>query len=415
LLLQPSSWTPSLKSEFAEEIRYRWTLNARPSQLIPSGDWTVWLVKTGRGWGKTRAGAETVRIWKDQYPIITFIGATAADARDIMVEGESGILKISPPWDMPKYEPSKRRISWKNGSYALIFTADEPDRLRGFQSYAGWCDELAAWRYGQETWDMFMMGLRLGTHPRVIATTTPRPTAMIKDLIKDPSTVVTSGSTYENLKNLAPAFLNTIIKKYEGTRLGRQELNAEILEDIEGALWTMKLIDQARVKSAPELIRLGIAIDPSVTSNKDSDECGIMIGGMDSKGEIYITEDLSGIFSPLNWAGRAIDAYHKHRADRIVAETNNGGDLVETVIHQIDKNVAYTGVWASRGKVTRAEPVQAMYEQQRIHHVGSLPKLEDEMCTWIPKEGKSPNRVDALVWLVAYLTDTEGMDDGIVV
>jgi phage terminase large subunit-like protein len=407
--LQPSSWTPSLKSEYAAEVRYRWSLNARPSQLIPAGDWTVWLIKTGRGWGKTRAGAETVRIWKEHYPIITFIGATAADARDIMVEGESGILRVSPPWDMPKYEPSKRRITWKNGSYALIFTADEPDRLRGFQSHAGWCDELAAWRYGQETWDMFMMGLRLGTCPRVIATTTPRPTKMIKDLLKDPNTIVTSGSTYENIKNLAPAFLNTILKKYEGTRLGRQELNAEILEDIEGALWTMRLIDQGRVKRAPELIRLGVAIDPSVTSNKDSDECGIMTGGIDATGEIYILEDLSGIMSPLTWAGKAIDTYHSQKADKVVAETNNGGDLVETVIHQIDKNVAYEGVWASRGKVTRAEPVVAMYEQQRIHHVGSLPKLEDEMCTWVPKEGKSPNRIDALVWLVSYLT---GLDEG---
>jgi phage terminase large subunit-like protein len=391
------------------ELQYRWGCNARPSQIIPEGDWTVWLIKTGRGWGKTRAGAEAVRIWKDQYPIITLIGATAADARDIMIEGESGLLRCSPPWDMPKYEPSKRKISWKNGSYALIFTADEPDRLRGFQSYAGWCDEIASWRYGQETWDMFMMGLRLGTHPRVIATTTPRPTKMIRDLMKDPHVLVTSGSTYENIKNLAPAFLNTILSKYEGTRLGRQELNAEILEEIEGALWSMRLIDQHRIQRVPDLIRLGVAIDPSVSSDKDSDECGIIIGGIDATGRIFIMEDLSGIMSPLTWAGKAIDAYHRHKADRIVAEINNGGDLVETVIHQIDRNVAYKEEWASRGKVTRAEPVQAMYEQGRIHHVGSLPKLEDEMCTWVPKEGKSPNRIDALVWLVSYLT---GLDEG---
>ena len=413
-----SSLPPEKKSEIlqlVEVARYRWTLNARPAQLIPEGDWTVWLLKTGRGWGKTRTGVETVRIWKEQMPIITFIGATAGDARDIMIEGESGLLKASPPWDMPKYEPSKRKVTWKNGAYGLIFTADEPDRLRGFQSYGGWCDELASWRYGQDTWDMFMMGLRLGDHPRVIATTTPRPTKMIKDLIKDPNTTVTSGTTYENVKNLAPAFLHTIIKKYEGTRLGRQELNAEVLEDIEGALWTMSLIDQTRVKKHPDLIRLGVAIDPSVTSTDDSDECGIMIGGIDERGEVYILEDLSGIFSPLNWAGRSIDAYHHHKADRIVAETNNGGDLVETVIHQIDKNASYKGVWASRGKVTRAEPVQAMYEQKRIHHVGSLPKLEDEMVTWIPREGRSPNRIDALVWLVTYLTEGDNEDDGAVV
>jgi len=413
-----SSLSPEKKTELSqllEVARYRWTLNARESQLIPEGDWTTWLVKTGRGWGKTRTGAETIRIWKETMPIIHFIGATAGDARDIMIEGESGILKCSPPWDMPKYEPSKRKITWSNGAYALVFTADEPDRLRGPQCYAAWCDELAAWRYAEDTWDNLLMGLRLGTSPRVIATTTPRPTKMIRDLIKDPSVFVTSGTTYENVKNLAPAFLTTIVKKYEGTRLGRQELNAEVLEDIEGALWNMKLIEQSRVQKCPELIKLGIAIDPSVTSNKDSDECGIMIGGMDARGEIFITEDLSGIFTPLVWAGKSIDAYHRHKADRIVAETNNGGELVETVIHQIDRNVAYKAVWASRGKVTRAEPVQALYEQKRVHHVGSLAKLEDEMTTWVPKEGKSPNRIDALVWLVAYLTDTDGDEDGAVV
>jgi phage terminase large subunit-like protein len=355
-----------------------------------------------------------MRIWKDQYPILHFIGATAGDARDIMIEGESGILRCSPPWDMPKYEPSKRKLTWKNGAHALIFTADEPDRLRGPQCHAAWCDELASWRYAEETWDNMMLGLRLGTHPRVIATTTPRPTKMIRAMIKDPTVYVTSGTTYENIQNLAPAFLNTIVKKYEGTRLGRQELNAEVLEDIEGALWSLKMIDASRVFKCPELVKAAVAIDPSVTSTDESDECGIMIGGMDAMGEIYITEDLSGIFSPLVWAGKAIDVYNKQKLDRIVAETNNGGDLVETVIRQIDRNVSYKGVWASRGKVTRAEPVQSLYEQKRIHHVGSLPKLEDEMCTWIPKEGKSPNRIDALVWLVAYLTGTDN-DQGDVV
>jgi phage terminase large subunit-like protein len=411
--------SPETKAELnqlMEVARYRWTLNSRPSQRIPEGDWTVWLVKSGRGWGKTRTGAETIRIWKETKPIIHFIGATAGDARDIMIEGDSGVLKCSPKWDMPKYEPSKRKVTWKNGAYALIFTADEPDRLRGPQCHAGWCDELAAWRYGQDTWDNFMMGLRLGTGPKVIATTTPRPTKMIRDLIKDPSVYVTSGTTYENIHNLAPAFLNTIIKKYEGTRLGRQELNAEVLEDIEGALWTLRLIDQSRVKEAPELIRLCIAIDPAVTSNKDSDETGIIAGGIDRKGEIYILEDYSGMYTPIVWAGRACDLYYELKADRIIGETNNGGDLVETVIHQIDKNVSYKGVWASRGKVTRAEPIQALYEQRRVHHVGSLAKLEDQMCTWNPKEGeKSPDRVDALVCLCTELMEGANDDGGAVV
>jgi len=414
-----SSLKPEAKSELTEimeVVKYRWSLNARPSQLIPPGDWTTWLIKTGRGWGKTRTGAETMRIWKESMPIIHFIGATAGDARDIMVEGESGILRASPPWDMPKYEPSKRKVSWSNGAHALIFTADEPDRLRGPQCHGAWCDELASWKHAEDAWDNMMMGLRLGNHPKVIATTTPRPTKMIKDLMKDPTVYVTSGTTYENIDNLAPAFLNTIIRKYEGTRLGRQELMAEVLEDIEGALWTIKLIDQARVKHAPELVRIGIAIDPAVTSEPDSDETGIVIGGIDHKGHIYILEDLSGTHTPIQWSGRAVDAYHRWKADRIIGEANNGGDLIETVIRNIDRDVSYKKVIASRGKVIRAEPVVALYEQQRIHHVGNLPKLEDQMTTWGAKEGeKSPDRVDALVWLVTELMEGSRIDEGNVV
>jgi len=414
-----ASLKPETKAELADlmqAIKYRWTLNARPSQLVPIGDWTVWLIKTGRGWGKTRTGAETMRIWKDSVPIIHFIGATAGDARDIMIEGESGILRVSPPWDMPKYEPSKRRITWNNGAHAIIFTADEPDRLRGPQCHAAWCDEIASWRYGEDTWDNMMMGLRLGDKPRVIATTTPRPTKMIRELIEDSSVHVTSGTTYENISNLAPAFFRTIIKKYEGTRIGRQELNAEVLEDIEGALWTISLIEQARVKVAPDLMRIGIAIDPAVTSEPDSDETGIMAGGIDRQGEIYILEDLSGIFTPNQWAGLACDGYHRLKADRIIGEANNGGDLIETVIRNIDRNVSYKKVIASRGKVTRAEPVVALYEQKRVHHVGNLPKLEDQMTTWSAKEGeRSPDRVDALVWLVTELMEGSAIEDGVVV
>jgi len=400
-------------SRLMEVAKYRWTLTARPSQLVPEGNWTVWLIKTGRGFGKTRAGAETMRIWKETMPILHFIGATSGDARDVMIEGESGILQCSPPWDMPKYEPSKRRLTWSNGAKAIIFSADEPDRLRGPQCHAAWCDELAAWRYAEDTWDNMMMGLRLGSKPRVVATTTPRPTKMIKDLIKDPTVHVTSGTTYENINNLAPAFLNTIIKKYEGTRLGRQELNAEVLEDIEGALWNISLIERARVKQAPDLIRIGIAIDPALTSEPDSDETGIVAGGIDSRGHIYILEDLSGIFTPNVWAGRAIDAYNRLMADRIIGEANNGGDLIETVIRNIDRNVSYKKVTATRGKVTRAEPVVALYEQERVHHVGGLPKLEDQMTTWSAKEGeRSPDRVDALVWLVTDLMDESNYTSG---
>jgi len=389
-----------------EAAKYRWTINARPAQLIPEGDWTTWLIKSGRGWGKTRVGAETVRIWKDKFPIIHFIGATAGDARDIMIEGESGILKSSPPWDMPNYEPSKRKISWNNGAYALIFTADEPDRLRGPQCYASWCDELASWKYPNDAWDNMMMGLRLGENPKCIVTTTPRPIKLIKELIKDPTVYVTNGTTYENIDNLAPAFLNTIISKYEGTRLGRQELMAELLEDIEGALWNQKLIDASRVKRYPDLIRIVVAIDPAVTSTKDSDETGIVVGGKDIDGHIYILEDASGIYSPQKWATISIDLYNKYKADRIIAEVNNGGDLVQTVINNINKNVSYEKVNASRGKIRRAEPVEALYEQKKVHHVGSFPKLEDQMCSYTgdPKD-ESPDRMDANVWLCTYLME----------
>jgi phage terminase large subunit-like protein len=340
-------------------------------------------------------------------PIIHFLGATAGDARDIMIEGESGILKSSPPWDMPKYEPSKRKVTWKNGAHALIFTADEPDRLRGPQCYAAWCDEIASWRYPEDAWDNLMMGLRLGNKPRVIATTTPRPTKMIRELIKDPNTYVTSGTTYENIQNLAPAFLNTIITKYEGTRLGRQELMAEMLEDIEGALWTLKLIEDSRVKEHPEFVVSAIALDPAVTSKEGSDDTGIIRGGRDAKGEIYICEDNTGIYTPNRWATIAVSKYDLHKLDCVVGEINNGGELIETVIKNIDRNVNYKPVWASRGKTIRAQPVVGLYEQKRVHHVGVLSKLEDEMTNWILGD-PSPNRIDALVWLVTYLMEFNG-------
>lgn len=402
-----SSLPPVKRAELetlTEVAQYRWSLHARPSQRIPAGDWTTWLIKAGRGWGKTRVAAETIRQWKENNPIIHFIGPTSADVRDVMVEGISGILNVSPPWDKPRYESSKRRVAWKNGAYALLFSSEEPDRLRGPQCHVAWCDEFASWKYAQETWDNMSMGLRLGRHPRVIATTTPRPIKVIRDLIKDPTTYITSGTTYENMSNLAPAFINTILKKYEGTRLGRQELMAEVLEDIEGALWNMEIIEKNRVKEAPELVRLGVAIDPAVTSNKDSDETGIIIGGKAADGHIYILSDRSGIYTPQGWASIAIAEYDRWKANWVIGEANNGGDLIETVIRNIDRSVNYQKVTASRGKYTRAEPVAALYEQGRVHHVGQLPKLEDQMVNWSPITGeKSPDRIDAAVWLVTHL------------
>jgi phage terminase large subunit-like protein len=380
------------------EHKYRWSLHAREKQILPSGDWSVWMLKAGRGFGKTRAGVEAVREWKNAYPLIGLIGATAADVRDIMIEGESGILAMSPPWDIPLYEPSKKKLTFSNGSIVKLFSAEEPDRLRGPQFYKLWCDELAAWKYDREAWDNGQMANRLGVLPQTIVTTTPRPTKLIRELVKDKHTHLTHGTTYENRNNLAPSWYETIIKQYEGTRLGRQELMAEILEDVEGALWTIRLIEENRVKEHPELKRIVVAIDPAVTANKNSDETGIVITGLgiDEKG--YVLNDASGIFTPNNWAKRAIYNYYKYNADRIVAEVNNGGDLVEVNIRIVDKNVPYKDVRASRNKTIRAEPITALYEQGRIKHVGGFPKLEDEMVTWDGTNTFSPGRLDALVW-----------------
>lgn len=388
-------------------LRFDWSFWRRPNQALPGGDWITWLILAGRGYGKTRTGAETVREWvRRGHQFVNLIGATADDARDIMIEGESGILAICPRGERPTYVPSKRRLEWPNGAVSLIFTADEPERLRGKQGEKLWCDELAAWRY-PEAWDQASLGLRLGTAPQAVVTTTPRPTALVKALIAAPSTHVTRGSTYDNRANLAGAFLQQIVTRYEGTRLGRQELNAEILEDNPGALWNRAQIDATRLAHAPDLYRIVVGVDPAVTSNEDSDLTGIVVAGRDRQTppHFYVLEDLSLIASPDKWGQAAVNAYYKHAADRVVAETNQGGDMVESIIRHRDANVAYTGVRASKGKATRAEPIAALYEQSRVHHVGALPRLEDEMCDWDPAtSAKSPDRMDALVWAITELT-----------
>lgn len=411
---------------------YCWRIWARPKQLAPHGEWLVWLILAGRGFGKTRTGAEWVIEKARDNPgcRIALIGATAADVRDTMVEGESGILACSPPSFRPKYEPSKRRLTWPNGSRATCFAAEKPARLRGPQHHFGWADELAAWKFPEDAWDMFMMGLRLGEKPQVVVTTTPRPIKLLtgdpsrrlKGLLNEDSTRVTKGSTSENKKNLSPAFIKTVIGKYEGTRLGRQELDAEILDDTPGALWSLALLDKCRVGAMPPLLRTVVALDPSVAGDGGGDECGIVLGGIaecDCKvaggGEremhAFVFEDLSANLSPESWAIRGIDAYTTHKADRLVAEVNNGGGLVETTIRLVTTpsgtkgtNVAYKAVHASVGKRARAEPVVALYEQGRVHHVGSLSRLEDEQRTWVPLSGApSPNRLDAVVWLLTEL------------
>lgn len=391
----------------AEEALYDWPLWARPNQLAPAGDWSTWLLLAGRGFGKTRTGAEFVRAEVDagRASRVALVAPTAADARDVMVEGESGILAISPPWNRPLYEPSKRRLTWPNGAQATLYSADEPDRLRGPQQDLAWADELAAWRY-PETWDMLMFGLRLGRRPRVAVTTTPKPTRLIRDLIASPTTAITRGSTFDNHANLAPAFLDVIVRKYEGTRLGRQELYAEVLDDTPGALWTRAMIEAAQAPGAfPDMKRVVVAIDPAVTSGEQSDETGIIVAGLGVDGIAYVLADRTCRLSPDGWASRAVIAYDDFDADRIIAEVNNGGDLVEATIRTVRRNIPYKKVHASRGKRVRAEPIAALYEQGRVKHAPGLHALEDQMVTFVPDGAEgSPDRVDALVWALTELS-----------
>jgi len=397
-----------------QALEYHWSFWARPAQLPPAGGWTSWLILAGRGFGKTRASVEWAREQAESMPGSrgALVARTAADVRDVLVEGESGILAVSPPWFMPVYEPSKRRLTWPNGSVATLYSADKPDVLRGPQHHWAVADELAAWRF-EEAWDMLMMGLRLGQHPRVLIATTPRPTKIIKGLLTDPYTTVTRGSTYENRSNLAPAFFRQILRRYEGTRLGRQELYAEVLDDVPGALWTRATLDGNRVNAVPALQRIVVAIDPAITADDEANETGIVVAGVDEQEHGYVLEDLTVRGSPAQWAETAVQAYDRWQADRIVAEVNQGGDMVEHTVRtaarelasqgrRATRNAAFRQVRATRGKHTRAEPISALYEQGRVHHVGMFAELEDQMCTWVPGED-SPDRMDALVWAMTEL------------
>src|SRR6266568_6468349 len=409
----------TITDEQAAVLLYDWDIWSRLKQREPGGDWRIWLILAGRGFGKTRTGAEWCRAQVEQKKCkrLALVGRTAADVRDVMVEGESGILAISPPWNRPRYEPSKRRLTWPNGAIATLYSADEPERLRGPQHDAAWCDELASWRY-PEAWDMLMLGLRLGTDPRVVVTTTPRPTKSIRVLLADPKVVVSRGTTAENRANLAPAFLDQIVRRYQGTRLGRQELDAEILDDMPGGLWRRGIIEATRTSTYPELSRVVVAIDPAVSASEAADETGIIAVGRDANGHGYVLADASGRYAPAEWARVAIAAYRAHQADRIVAEINNGGDMVEATLRMIDPNVPFSAVRAARGKVARAEPVAALYEQGRIHHLGAFPQLEDQMCSFTSDfdrtaSGYSPDRVDALVWALTELLVEPRAGDGI--
>lgn len=389
----------------AEAARYDWRAKARPEQVAPSGAWRTWLILAGRGWGKSRSGAEWVReqVTKRGARRVALVARTASDVRDVIVEGESGLLAISPPSERPTWEPSRRRLTWPNGAIATTYSADEPDQLRGPQHDAAWADELAAWKH-PDAWTQLLMGLRLGEDPRVVVTTTPRPTPLIRELVAQHTTAVTRGATRDNAANLAPQFLDAIVARYAGTRLGRQELDGEILDDNPGALWKRDGIDAARVRAAPDLRRIVVGVDPAVTSNAASDETGIVVAGLGFDGRFYVLGDASGRYSPEQWASRVVAAYREHKADRVVAERNNGGDLVERNLRTVDRNLPVTTVHTKRGKALRAEPVSSLYEQGRVSHVGALAALEDQMTAWDPAgDGDSPDRVDALVYALTEL------------
>lgn len=393
-----------------------WRSKARLSQVPPEGNWDGCLVLAGRGWGKNFMGAgwvnECVELGLARR--IALIPPTAADGRDVMVEGDSGILNLAPPWNRPEYEPSKRRLTWPSGAIATLYSAEEPDRLRGPQHDLAWVDELAAFQDARAAWDQLMFGLRLGPHPRWLVTTTPRPIPLIKQLMTSTAgVVVVRGNTYENEKNLAPAFLQALRDRYEGTRLGRQEIEAELLSDTPGALWQLEWLDRDRVKSAPELRRIVVAIDPAASNSEGSDETGIVVAGVAEDKQIYVLEDISGRYAPHEWARKAIDAYQRHKADRIIAETNNGGQMVEATLRAVDYRIPFHSVHASRGKVTRAEPIAALYEQRKVHHVGTFPQLEDQLCAFTTdfdrSRNGSPDRLDALVWAATQLSEPQNI------
>ena len=384
-------------------LYYDWETWARPNQLAPPGNWTTWLVLAGRGWGKTRVGAEWVITQaRNSRTRGALIAKKPGDVRDVMVEGELGILACSPPNFRPNYEPSKRRLTWPNGSAATCFSAETPDDLRGPQHHWAWADELAKFKYPQETWDTLMLGLRLGKNPQVCVTTTPRPIGLIKDLTKRTTCIATRGTTYDNLINLAPTMREQILRQYEGTRLGRQELMGEILDDDPDALFQRALIDASRVVKAPECDYLVVAVDPAATAGETSNETGIITAGRGVDGQYYVFGDVSLKGRPIEWGRAAVTAFNTHRADCIVYESNQGGDMVAHTLLTVDRTLPLRAVHASRGKRPRAEPIASLYEQGRVHHVGSFPDLEDQMCSWVPG-ADSPDRMDALVWAITAL------------
>lgn len=417
---QKYEYLKTCSKEKALALKYTWRAWARDKQLAPPGEWSTWVVQAGRGFGKTRSGAEWIIEKAQAYPgcHIALVGRTVADVRDVMVKGRSGILACSPPWFKPVYHPSLRLLIWPNGSYATTYSADEPDQLRGPQHSFAWADERAAWQY-DDAWDQLSFGLRIapapGVNPQCVVTTTPRNTKAIKDLVADPDTVVTRGTMYENRANLAPRFIRDIERRYGGTRLGRQEIEGAIIDDIDGALWKRDWIERNRVVKHPALKRIVVAIDPPATSALTSTnpaEAGIVVAGLGIDDHGYMLADYSLVGTPDEWASAALTAYHVFEANLIIGEINNGGDMVEAIIQNIAKgkgirHIPFESVRATRGKQLRAEPVSSLYQRNLIHHVGTFPDCEDQQCNWLPGE-RSPDRLDANVWAFTNLMVGDG-------
>jgi|TARA_Y100001972_G_C7636857_1_gene319806 phage terminase large subunit-like protein len=395
-------------------LRLKWVKQSRPKQLTPDGDWSVWLILAGRGWGKTLTGAQDMAWFALNNPDsrIAIVAPTFADGRDTCIEGESGLISILSEKLIANYNRSLGELVLHNGSRFKTFSSDTPERLRGPQHHRAWCDELGSWKYS-ETWDQLLFGLRLGDNPKVIVTTTPKPIPLVKDLAKRKDVHITSGSTFENKANLAESSLEQLKQRYEGTRLGRQELYAEVLEDVEGSLWSRDLIEKSILpynEKLPDMKRIVVAVDPAVTANKNSDETGIVVCSVDFKGRYYILNDMSGKYTPDAWAKKTVETYESYNADKVIAEVNNGGDLVERVVKTQDANVSYKSVRATRGKFVRAEPIAALYEQKRVKHLERFSILEDQLCSYNPEiTSQSPDRLDALVWGLTELSARSGI------
>jgi predicted phage terminase large subunit-like protein len=407
-----------LNGAAAQALAHDWEWLARPEQLAPEGDWRIWLMMAGRGFGKTRAGAEWVRAIaeRDGRARIALVGATLGEARSVMVEGPSGLLAVAPWWNRPAFSPALRRLIWPNGAMALLFGAADAESLRGPQFSHGWADEIAKWPGGEAAWDNLMMGMRLGDRPRVLATTTPRPVPLVRTLVagKDTGIVVTRGRTADNLANLADGFVAAMEQSYGATRLGRQELEGELISDVEGALWSRDLLERCRVAHVPErddggalLSRVVVGVDPPASAHGDA--CGIIVAGLGGDGRAYVIADASvEKATPEGWARAVAQAAAQHGADRVIAEANNGGAMVESVLRAAEAALPVRLVHASRGKAARAEPVAALYEAGRVRHRGAFWTLEDEMCGLVAGggyvgPGRSPDRADALVWALTEL------------